>query len=116
MSAGGSGEAAEGMSHNNIIAVGLLGGLIGIYAAHFLGAMLGPYASFLGGLGAIAGVVWGAAAVRRVASYGLGTGVPSIGMIALGMGIGVSVRVTLSISTADPQKSPIPSSSPLEAN
>lgn len=87
MSAGGSGEAAEGMSHNTIMGVGLLGGLIGIYAAHFLGAMLGSYASFLGGLGAVAAVVWGAAAVRRVASYGLGTGVPSIGMIALGMGI-----------------------------
>jgi tetrahydromethanopterin S-methyltransferase subunit C len=87
MSAGGSGEAAAGMSHNKIIGLGLLGGLIGIYAAHFLGAMFGPYMSFLGAIGAIAGIIWGAAAVRRVASYGLGTGVPSIGMIALGMGI-----------------------------
>jgi tetrahydromethanopterin S-methyltransferase subunit C len=32
-------------------------------------------------------VVWGAEAVRRVAKYGLGTGVPSIGQIAMGMGI-----------------------------
>jgi len=43
--------------------------------------------SFLGALGAICGIVWGAAAVRRVANYGLGTGVPSIGMLALGIGI-----------------------------
>lgn len=83
MSAGGSGEAAAGIPHNNIIGLGVLGGLIGIYAAHFLGDMF----SFLGAIGAICGIVWGAAAVRRVASYGLGTGVPSIGMIALGMGI-----------------------------
>ncbi len=83
MSAGGSGEAAGGMSHNTIIGLGLLGALIGIYAAHFLGS----YASFLGGIGAIASILWGAESVRRVSSYGLGTGVPSIGMIALGMGV-----------------------------
>src|SRR6056297_2621986 len=83
MSAGGSGEAAGGMSHNTIIGLGLLGALIGIYAAHFLGS----YASFLGGIGAIASILWGAESVRRVSSYGLGTGVPSIGMIALGMDV-----------------------------
>jgi len=43
--------------------------------------------SVMGGIGSIFAVVWGADAVRRVCSYGLGTGVPSIGMVALGMGV-----------------------------
>jgi tetrahydromethanopterin S-methyltransferase, subunit C (EC 2.1.1.86) len=87
MSAGGSGAAAEAIPQNKIIAFGVAGGLIGIYAAYFLVDMVGQYMSFIGALGAICGMVWGAAAVRRVASYGLGTGVPSIGMLALGMGV-----------------------------
>jgi tetrahydromethanopterin S-methyltransferase subunit C len=88
MSAGGDGgEAHGGIPANSIIAFGALGGLIGIYAAHFLVMMMGPAFSFLGALGAICAIIWGADAVRRVCSYGLGTGVPSIGMIALGMGV-----------------------------
>lgn len=87
MSAGGSGAAAEAIPQNNIIAFGVVGGLIGIYAAYFLVDIVGSYMSFIGALGAICGMVWGAASVRRVASYGLGTGVPSIGMLALGMGV-----------------------------
>ncbi len=87
MSAGGSGAAAEAIPQNNIIAFGVAGGLIGIYAAYFLVGIAGQYMSFIGALGAICGMIWGAAAVRRVASYGLGTGVPSIGMLALGMGV-----------------------------
>lgn len=87
MSAGGSGAAAEAIPQNKIIAFGVVGGIIGIYAAYFLVDMVGQYMSFIGALGAICGMIWGAAAVRRVASYGLGTGVPSIGILALGMGI-----------------------------
>jgi len=83
MSAGGSGEAKTAYPPNTIIAIGAVGGLAGIYLGHFMP----PAFSFFGGLGAICAIVWGADAVRRVASYGLGTGVPSIGMIALGMGI-----------------------------
>ncbi len=84
MSAGGDGGGAKSnLPPNTIIGIGAAGGLIGIYLAHFLPATF----SFFGGIAAICAIVWGADAVRRVASYGLGTGVPSIGMIALGMGI-----------------------------
>lgn len=87
MSAGGAGgEAKGGWPPNTMIGIGAAGGLIGIYLAHFLSS-INPVFSFFGGLGAICAIVWGADAVRRVASYGLGTGVPSIGMISLGMGI-----------------------------
>lgn len=58
---------------------GISGGLLGIY--------LSPFFPTAGALGAICAVIWGSEAVRRVAKYGLGTGVPSIGQIAMGMGI-----------------------------
>lgn len=84
MSAGGAGgEAKGGYPPQTIMALGIFGGLAGIY----LGNFMPPAYSFFGGIGAICATVWGADAVRRVASYGLGTGVPSIGMLALGMGI-----------------------------
>lgn len=83
MSVGGAGEAKGGYPAQTIIALGVVGGLAGIYLGHFAPAAY----SFFGGIGAIFATIWGADAVRRVASYGLGTGVPSIGMLALGMGI-----------------------------
>ena len=67
------------ISPNMLALLGIGGGLVGIYAS--------PYFPTAGALGAICAVIWGAEAVRRVAKYGLGTGVPSIGQIAMGMGI-----------------------------
>ncbi|MDP2845669.1 MAG: tetrahydromethanopterin S-methyltransferase subunit C [Candidatus Methanoperedens sp.] len=64
---------------NTLAIFGISGGLLGIY--------ISPFFPTAGALGAICAVVWGAEAVRRVAKYGLGTGVPSIGQIAMGMGI-----------------------------
>ena len=77
---------------------GIIGGLLGIYLTYILplaGEKLGEkgaiflqtIAPVAGALGAICAIIWGADAVRRVAKYGLGTGVPSIGQIAMGMGI-----------------------------
>ena len=53
--------------------------------------------SFIGAVAAIFAVVMGANAVRRVCAYGIGTGVPSIGMLALGMGI-IAVMFGLSMA------------------
>ena len=64
---------------NTLALFGISAGLLGIY--------LSPFFPTAGALGAICAVIWGAEAVRRVAKYGLGTGVPSIGQIAMGMGI-----------------------------
>ena len=84
MSAGGSGEASAGaISSVHLLILGIVGGLIGIYVA--------PYSTLFGsaiaGLGGVCAIVWGADAIRRVASYGLGTGVPSIGYMSLSIGI-----------------------------
>jgi tetrahydromethanopterin S-methyltransferase subunit C len=78
--------------------VGILGGLIGIY--------LSPYFPAAGALGAICAVFWGAEAVRRVCKYGLGTGVPSIGQIAMGMGI-IASMFGLAIMKSYPIAGPI---------
>ncbi|RZN36543.1 MAG: tetrahydromethanopterin S-methyltransferase subunit C [Methanosarcinales archaeon] len=69
---------------NQIDAKGIVIGLVGIYIAGMSGI---PYLAFLAGIGAIFATKMGANAVRSVCSYGIGTGVPSIGMLALGMGI-----------------------------
>lgn len=83
MSAAGGGEAAVAIPPSRTIALGVVGGLIGIYATP-INPVLGP---LLASLGAVCAIVWGADAIRRVASYGLGTGVPSIGYMSLAIGI-----------------------------
>ncbi len=86
------------ISPEKLAALGIIGGLAGIYLTYILpaaGKMVGGPAAMIltiiapaaGALGGICAVIWGAEAVRRVAKYGLGTGVPSIGQIAMGMGI-----------------------------
>ena len=73
----------DGISHTRILALGVVGGLIGIYATPY-NPILGP---LLASLGAVCAIVWGADAIRSLASYGLGTGVPSIGYMSLAIGI-----------------------------
>ena len=84
MSAGGSGAPAEGaVDANVLLAVGIIGGLIGIYASS-IEPTIGPVIACLG---AVCAILWGVLAIRSVASYGLGTGVPSIGYMSLGIGV-----------------------------
>lgn len=67
------------ISNNLIAGIGIVISLLGIYIAsiHSLFA-------FLGGIAIISATLWGANGVRTVAKYGIGTGVPSVGMVALG--------------------------------
>jgi len=90
---------AEGdRSPRQLMGIGIIGGLIGIYLANYLNVLTNSaWFSFFAALGAILGVFWGADAVRRVASYGLGTGVPSIGMLSIGSG---QVAVLLGLAVA----------------
>jgi len=100
---------AEGeRSPRQLLAIGVVGGLIGIYLANYLNSMTGTaWFSFFAALGAVLAVFWGADAVRRVASYGLGTGVPSIGMLSIGAGqvavlLGLAVAKNYNIEVAAP--------------
>lgn len=80
--------SAKEIDWYTLAGVGIIGGLVCIYAAVILNAALGVgYFAFLGAAGAILATVWGADAVRKICKYGIGTGVPSIGMLAFGMGL-----------------------------
>jgi len=87
---------------------GLAGSIVGIYLGAILNSALDTNAfSFIGAVAAIFAVIMGANAVRRVCAYGIGTGVPSIGMLALGMGIiavmfGLSVAETIGFGMLGP--------------
>lgn len=76
-----------GVPHNNILAIGLITSLICVYLT-WLNVLTGlSWFAFFGGLGAIAAIVWGSHTIKTLCSYGIGTGVPSAGMIALGSGV-----------------------------
>lgn len=96
---GGAGGAPSAIDPKKIRIYGLGGALVGIYLAAILNSVLGTdIFSILAAAGAVAAAVMGANAVRRVCGYGIGTGVPSIGMLALGMGI---VGASFGLSTAE---------------
>ncbi len=122
------------ISPNKLMLFGIIGGLLGIYLVFvlsFAGDLLGERAGTIegmvatieggigtvlktiapvaGALGAICAVIWGAEAVRRVAKYGLGTGVPSIGQIAMGMGI---IAAMFGLAIVKPLTSVVAESSP----
>lgn len=88
--------------------IGVIGALVGIYLANYLNSATGTaWFSFIAALGAILAVYYGADAVRRVASYGLGTGVPSIAMLSIGAGqiavlLGLAVAKNYGVEVAGP--------------
>jgi len=109
MSLGGSGGGAPfAFDPKNLRMYGLAGSIVGIYLGAILNSALDTNAfSFIGAVAAIFAVIMGANAVRRVCAYGIGTGVPSIGMLALGMGIiavmfGLSVAETIGFGMLGP--------------
>lgn len=83
-----------GIPHNRILVAGLIVSLVLIYLT-WLNVLIGtPWFSFFGGLGAIAAIVWGSHTIKTLCSYGIGTGVPSAGMIALGSGVVAMLMAT----------------------
>ena len=106
MSAGGSadGAAAGAVNSTHLLIMGIVGGLLCIYLSGFLGDIVGPVVA---GIGAVLAIIWGADAIRRVASYGLGTGVPSIGYMSLSVGVisslaGISLATLLKMNIVGP--------------
>ena len=109
MSLGGAaGGAPSALDPKKLRMYGLVGSIVGIYLGAILNSALNTEVfSFIGAVAAIFGVVMGANAVRRVCAYGIGTGVPSIGMLSLGMGIiavmfGLSVAETMGFGMLGP--------------
>jgi len=109
MSLGGAaGGAPSALDPKKLRMYGLVGSIVGIYLGAILNSALNTEVfSFIGAVAAIFAVVMGANSVRRVCAYGIGTGVPSIGMLALGMGIiavmfGLSVAETMGFGMLGP--------------
>ena len=105
---GGGGGAPSAYDPKKLRMYGLVGSIVGIYLGSILNSALNTEVfSFIGAVGAIFAVVMGANSVRRICAYGIGTGVPSIGMLALGMGIiavmfGLSVAETMGFGLLGP--------------
>jgi len=76
-----------GVPHNTILAAGLVASLGLVYLTYANVLAQTQLFSFFGGLGAIAALVWGSHAIKHLCSYGIGTGVPSAGMMAFGSGV-----------------------------
>jgi tetrahydromethanopterin S-methyltransferase subunit C len=77
-----------GTPHDTIMWAGLLSALVCIYLGAGLNSMFNAYTfSFFGGLAAVAAIIWGSDTIKGLCSYGIGTGVPSVGMISLGSGV-----------------------------
>ena len=105
MSAGGSadGAAAGAVNSLHLLIMGIVGGLVCIYLSGFIGEI----GSVIAGIVAVLAIVWGSDAIRRVASYGLGTGVPSIGYMSLSVGVisslaGISLATILKLNILGP--------------
>jgi len=78
---------AGGIPHNQILIYGLVGSIVLIYLTYLNTYVQAPYFAFFGGLAAVVALLWGTDTIKHLCSYGLGTGVPSAGMIALGSGV-----------------------------
>ncbi len=81
--AGKEAKEEKKINNNLIAAIGVIVSFIAIYLAS-----ISVFLAFFGAAGILAANLWGANAVRTVAKYGIGTGVPSVGMLALGGAVG----------------------------
>jgi tetrahydromethanopterin S-methyltransferase subunit C len=76
-----------GIPHTTIMVAGLIATLVCIYLT-YLNVLTGTqFFSFFGGLATVAALIWGSHTIKHLCSYGIGTGVPSAGMIAFGSGV-----------------------------
>ena len=76
-----------GIPHNNIMIAGLVGTLVCLYLTYLNVLTNTEMFSFFGGLAVVTALIWGSHTIKVLCSYGIGTGVPSAGMIAFGSGV-----------------------------
>lgn len=81
-------EVVEGgVPHTTIMAAGIIASLVFLYLSYLNVVMNTQVFSFFGGLAVVAALIWGSHTIKVLCSYGIGTGVPSAGMIAFGSGV-----------------------------
>jgi hypothetical protein len=76
-----------GVPHNKIMIAGLVSTLVCLYLTYLNVLTNTEMFSFFGGLAVVAALIWGSHTIKVLCSYGIGTGVPSAGMIAFGSGV-----------------------------
>ena len=76
-----------GVPHNKIMIAGLVSTLVCIYLTYLNAFTNTEMFSFFGGLAVVSALIWGSHTIKVLCSYGIGTGVPSAGMIAFGSGV-----------------------------
>ncbi|MDO9522187.1 MAG: tetrahydromethanopterin S-methyltransferase subunit C [Methanocorpusculum sp.] len=77
----------DGIPHNKVMAIGAVISLVSLYIA-IIGTVIGvDYLAFFGGIAAVGALIWGNSTIKKLCSYGIGTGVPSAGMLAFGSGL-----------------------------
>ena len=76
-----------GIPHNKIMIAGLVGTLVCLYLTYLNVLTKTEMFSFFGGLAVVTALIWGSHTIKVLCSYGIGTGVPSAGMIAFGSGV-----------------------------
>jgi tetrahydromethanopterin S-methyltransferase subunit C len=76
-----------GVPHTTIMVAGLIASVVCIYLTYANVLAETQLFSFFGGLATVAALVWGSHTIKHLCSYGIGTGVPSAGMIAFGSGV-----------------------------
>jgi len=80
-------QLEAGIPHRKILIAGLACTLICLYLSD-LNVITGTkYFSFFGGLAFLSAVIWGSDTVKTLQSYGLATGHPSAGVIAVAAGL-----------------------------
>jgi tetrahydromethanopterin S-methyltransferase subunit C len=78
---------AGGIPHDQLMIAGLVGSLVCIYLTYLNVVTSSQWFVVFGGLGAVCALIWGSNTIKVLCSYGIGTGVPSAGMLALGSGV-----------------------------
>jgi tetrahydromethanopterin S-methyltransferase subunit C len=81
-------EVVEGgIPHTKIMVAGIVASLVCLYLSYLNVVTKTEMFSFFGGLAVIVALIWGSHTIKVLCSYGIGTGVPSAGMIAFGSGV-----------------------------
>ncbi|MCX6686933.1 MAG: tetrahydromethanopterin S-methyltransferase subunit C [Methanoregula sp.] len=78
---------AGGIPHTKIMVAGIIASLVCLYLSYLNVVTNTEMFSFFGGLAVVAALIWGSNTIKVLCSYGIGTGVPSAGMIAFGSGV-----------------------------
>jgi len=90
-----------GVPHQKILIAGVISTIVLLYLSYLNVLTNTALFSFFGGLAVVAALVWGSHTIKVLCSYGIGTGVPSAGMIAFGSGV-IAMLLATRFGTAAP--------------